>query len=101
MSVGSTFFNNVDLGTVQTGEDATLTLTWDRGNKAFVAQIVRTETNPLLQVQTMPYSQPDSLPPAIPFKSIQVGTFTPNCMANVTFAAMKARIGVVKVNAAP
>lgn len=101
MSVGSTFFNNVDLGTVETGEEATLTLVWDRANKKFVARVVRDETTPLVEEQDMPYSQPDLMPPAFPFKSIEVGTFTPNCTANVTFAAMKARIGVVKVNAAP
>lgn len=99
MSIGNTFFNNVDLGTVQTGEEATLTLTWDRANKAFLAQVVRQQTLPLVEQQTMPYSQPDSLPPSFPFKSIQVGTFVPNCTANVAFAAMKARIDVVNVNA--
>lgn len=99
MSVGSTFFNNVDLGTVQIGEEATLTLTWKPAEKIFLAQVVRQQTMPLVEEQAMPYSQPDSLPPSFPFKSIQVGTFVPNCTANVAFAAMKARIAFVKVNA--
>ena len=99
MSIGSTFFNNVDLGTVQTGEEATLTLTWNRASKTFVAQIVRQLTTPLVEQQTMSYSQPDSLPPSFLFRRIQVGTFVPNCTANVAFAAMKARIEAVSVNA--
>jgi hypothetical protein len=99
MSIGSAFFNNVDLGTIQTGEEATLTLTWKRDNKAFVAQVVRQQTMPLVEEQTMSYSQSDSLPPSFPIKGIQVGTFVPNCTANVAFAAMKARISVVRVNA--
>lgn len=99
MSIGNTFFNNADLGTVEAGEEATLTLRWDRANKAFVARVVREETIPLIEEQTMSYSQSDSLPPSFPFKSIQVGTFTPNCTANVAFAAMKARIDEVAVNA--
>lgn len=99
MSVGTTFFNNVDLGTVQTGEEATLTLTWNRASKTFVAQIVRQLTTPLVEQQTMSYSQPDSLPPSFLFRRIQVGTYVPNCTANVAFAAMKARIEAVSVNA--
>jgi len=99
MSIGGTFFNNVDLGTVETGEEATLSLAWDRTNKTFIAQVIRSQTIPLVEQQSMPYSQPDSLPPSFQFKSIRVGAFTPNCTTNVTFTAMKANIGVVKVNA--
>ena len=100
MSVGTTFFNNVDLGTVQTGEEATLSLTWNRASKTFVAQIVRQLTTPLVEQQTMPYSQADSLPPSFLFRQIQVGTYVPNCTSNMAFAAMKAKIEAVSVNAA-
>ena len=99
MFTEGSFFNNVDLGTVEVDEDATLTLKWDKPNKQFIAQIVRTETAPFFQQQVMTYGQSDSLPPSFLFKSVRVGTFTPNCTTSRAFAAMKARVKAVKVNA--
>jgi hypothetical protein len=54
MSARGGFFNNVDLGTVELGEEATATLKWDPPNHAFVVRVVKTVTRPAVVVATMP-----------------------------------------------
>jgi len=98
MSLNGQFFNNVDLGTLQVGEAAQATLLWDRLNHALVVRIVKSNTTPAIVEQSMPYSVPDNLPPFISFKSIQVGSFAPNCTAQRSVAAMDANLDNVRVN---
>ena len=96
LSTGS----QVDLGSLKVGEPAVATLRWDPANNRFVVQVVRTFTKPFVVEQTIPYP-PTALPPAAPFnpfKSLQVGTFAPNCTDEQTFAAMEARIDSVGVS---
>jgi len=98
MSVNGQFFNNVDLGTLQVGEAAKATLLWDRPNHALVVRIVKSNTTPSIIEQSMPYSLPDNQPPFVPFKSIAINSFAPNCTAQRSVAAMDANIDNVRVN---
>jgi probable HAF family extracellular repeat protein len=98
MFLNGQFFNNVDLGTLQVGEGAQATLRLDRTNHAVVVRIVKSTTTPSIVEQSMPYSVPDNLPPFVPFKTIQVASFAPNCTAQRSVAAMDASIDNVRVN---
>jgi hypothetical protein len=96
MSKGNTFFNNVDLGTVRVGEPAVATLKWEPTSDRFVVRLVKFGP-PLVTEQTMEYIESDSTPAAIPFRSLRVGTFAPNCSGEQSFAAMDASIDYVRV----
>ena len=82
---------------MQVGEPAGATLTWDRDNHAFVWHVVRTITKPHVVERTAPYDKNDGTPPAEPFKSLRVRTFSPNC-AEPGFAALEATIDNVRLN---
>ena len=99
MSTRGGFFNNVNLGTVEIDEAATATLKWDRVNHTFVIRVVKTVTTPSVVEATMPYLEADVMPPAQPFKSLQVGSFAPNCTTGRSFSAMDASIDNVRLNA--
>jgi hypothetical protein len=101
MSLNGQFFNNVDLGTLQIGEGAQATLRWDRTNKALVVRIVKSVTTPSIVEQSMPYALPDSQLPFVAAKSIQLGSFAPNCTSQQSLAAMDANVDNVRVNVGP
>jgi len=98
MQLNGQFFNNVDLGTLQVSEAAQATLLWDRPNHALVVRIVKSITTPSIVEQSMPYAVPDNQPPFVPFKSIAINSFAPNCTAQRSVAAMDANIDNVRVN---
>jgi hypothetical protein len=94
LSTGS----QVELGSVRVGEPAVATLRWEPANNRFVVQVVRTFTKPFVVEQVLPYAGSDAAPPVVPFKSLQVVTFAPNCTGEQTFAAMEAKIDSVGVS---
>jgi len=93
------FFNNTDLGTLDTDESATAGLAWDRANHTFIVRVTKTKTTPSVVEGQMPYYQSDSTPPTFPMKAINVGGFSPNCTSGRTFTAMEATFDKVRVNA--
>jgi hypothetical protein len=101
MSLNGQFFNNVDLGTLQVGEGAQATLRWDHTNHALVVRIVKSVTTPSIVEQSMPYALPDSQLPFVAVKSIQAGSFAPNCTSQRSVAAMDANVDNVRVNVGP
>lgn len=98
MSLDGRFFNNVDLGTLQVGEQARVSIQWDLLNKAFVLRIVKSTTTPAIVEQSMPYTLPDSQMPAVPIKSIQAGSFAPNCVSQRSIASIDVNVDNVRAN---
>lgn len=97
-TTGTTEAIFVDLGTVKVWEPAVATLTWDKTSKAFVWRVVKAFTTPHVVEETRHYVDDDASPPADAFKSLRVGTFAPNCVAEPSVAAMDVNIDNVRVN---
>ncbi len=84
------FFGNVDLSTVNVGQTVIARLTWDQRNHRFVASWTDVNTGRMVQA-FMPYTMPDTAPPAASNKFLGVRTFTPNCVGTqMLFAFMEA-----------
>jgi hypothetical protein len=73
------FFGGVGIGTVNVGQKVIAQLSWDQPHHQFVASwtdvLTDTKTEALL-----PYTMPDTTPPAAPDKLIGVRTWAPNCI---------------------
>jgi hypothetical protein len=73
------FFGFVGLGTTVVGQKVIAELTWDQPSHQFVASWTDVATGTITQVP-LPYTMPDTTPPAAPDKLIGVRTWAPNCL---------------------
>jgi hypothetical protein len=81
------FFGNVSLGNVNVGEHVLVELKWDKAHHQFVERLFTPATN-TWQVQYIPYTMSDSVPPVSPSKQLSARVFVDNCAGNQTFADM-------------
>lgn len=72
------FFGFVDLGTIAVGQRVIAQLSWDQPHSQFVARWTDVVTGKATQA-LLPYTMPDTTPPAAPDKLIGVRTWAPNC----------------------
>jgi len=91
------FFGGVDLGTTNVGDRVIAQLEWDQANHRFVASWTKVGSGSVTKA-SMPYTMPDTTPPAYPFKLLGVRTFSPNCIDTRTFADMEATFDNVMIN---
>jgi hypothetical protein len=73
------FFGFVDLGTITVGQKVIAQLSWDQPHSQFVASWTDAVTGKVTQA-LLPYTMPDTTPPAAPDKLIGVRTWAPNCL---------------------
>jgi hypothetical protein len=89
-------FGNVSLGSVAPGETVRVTLRWDAPGSQFVVSLKHAAIPAI--IATIPYSQANALPPAVPQRFLGVRNFVPNCTQTSTVAGMTAQVGRVLVN---
>jgi hypothetical protein len=92
-----TFFDFVDLTSVNVGEQVTADLKWDKANHQFVAKLVRPSNNTTVQV-TLPYTMSDVTPAVAPQKALGARSFPENCVGTQTFTDIEASFDRVMVN---
>ena len=91
------FFGGVGLGNVKVGQEVIARLMWDQTHHQFVASWTNVDTGSGVQA-AMPYTIPDTTPPAASFKLLGVRTFTPNCVGTrALFAYMEATFDDVQI----
>jgi hypothetical protein len=73
------FFGFVGLGTINVGQKVIAKLSWDQPHSQFVASWADAVTGKVTQA-FLPYTMPDTTPPAAPDKLIGVRTWAPNCL---------------------
>lgn len=84
----------VRLGTVQVGQDVTLRMDWDAAGNRFLFKL---NANPAVPLR---YSVPDSSPPGLPYKNVQIAHTVPRCTSLPRPTAfMRVRFDNVLVNA--
>lgn len=89
------FFGGVGLGALSVGQKIVAQLSWDQPHSQFVASWTDVLTGKMTQV-FLPYTMPDTTPPAAPDKLIGVRTFPPNCVGTqMTFADLDATFDTV------
>lgn len=89
------FFGGVGLGALSVGQKIVAQLSWDQPHSQFVASWTDVLTGKMTQV-FLPYTTPDTTPPAAPDKLIGVRTFPPNCVGTqMTFADLDATFDTV------
>lgn len=76
----SQFFGFVDLGSIVVGQTVIAELSWDQPHSQFVASWTDAVTGKMTQA-FLPYTMPDTTPPAAPDKLIGVRTWAPNCIS--------------------
>lgn len=79
MSSQGQFFGGVGLGTINVGQEVIAQLSWDQPNHQFVASWTDVVTGKVSQA-LLPYTMPDTTPPAAPDKLIGIRTWVPNCI---------------------
>lgn len=72
------FFGFTDLGSVVVGQKIIAQLSWDQPHSQFVASWTDVASGKVTQA-SLPYTMPDTAPPAVPDKLIGVRTWAPNC----------------------
>jgi hypothetical protein len=88
--------NWADLGYVEVGEKATVTVSWEPTTHDFLLKIDRTKTLPLHAKVVLPYSQSDTRSPAAPYKQLVLQAITPNCTSADPASAMNLFVDNVK-----
>jgi hypothetical protein len=91
------FFGDVAIGTVNLGERVLVELKWDRPNHRFVERLFRSSTNTWSE-QLLPYTIPDSVPAAAPYKQLSANVYADNCIGTQTFADMGINFNNVLTN---
>ncbi len=90
------FFGNVSLGSVAEGERVRVTLRWDAAGSQFIVSLTHPGQAPI--IVALPYTQANSMPPAIPQVLLGIRNFVPNCVASQSVAGMTAAVSRVMVN---
>ena len=91
------FFDNVELGPVNIGEQVRIEMLWDRPNHRFVVRLFRPATGAFAE-QYMPYSVPDALPAVAPFKNINAFVYPANCVGAHVSSELEALVKDVLTN---
>ena len=91
------FFDNVDLGPVNVGEQVTVELLWDQPNHQFVVSLLRPAHHTKVQ-QSMPYAISDTTAAVSPFKALSANVFPANCTTASTSADLDVLFDNVRTN---
>jgi hypothetical protein len=79
----------VSFGSINVGQKVIAQLSWDQPRHQFVASFTDVVTGKVTQV-LLPYTMPDTTPPASTDKVLAVRTSATNCVGTQTFADMEA-----------
>jgi hypothetical protein len=81
---------DVGFATYPVGTPLVATLTWDKANHQFIGKTKILDESELVQQVQIPYSVPDTMPPASPLKSLQASQHTLNCTSASTYGEVEA-----------
>lgn len=82
--VGHVGFDSFPVGEVRVGERVILELVWEQPNHRFIARLIRLDHN-TVAVESMPYEDPDGMPPVAQVKGLFLFTYAPNCSGTRPF----------------
>jgi hypothetical protein len=91
------FFDNVDLGAVNFGEQVTVELQWDQPGHQFVVSLFRPHLHTKVK-QSMPYAISDTTAAVSPFKAMNANVYPANCTAAQTSADLDVLFDNVMTN---
>ena len=91
------FFNNIELGTVEIGERASIQLRWQPDQHLFTLHLRRARTAPSSAEGQMRYTLPDGFPAATPFRHVSLNAFSPNCVESAAFSAMDVSVESIRI----
>jgi hypothetical protein len=91
------FFDNVDLGPVDVGEQVIVELRWDQPNHQFLVSLTRPLHHTKVQL-SMPYTISDTTAAVAPFRSLGANVFPANCTTKSTAADLDVLFDNVMTN---
>ncbi|HEY3617090.1 MAG TPA: hypothetical protein VGK96_09780 [Candidatus Sulfotelmatobacter sp.] len=91
------FFDNVDLGPVDVGEQVTVELLWDQPNHQFLVTLTRPAHHTKVQL-SMPYTISDTTAAVAPFRNLGANVYPANCTAASTSADLDVLFDNVMTN---
>ena len=91
------FFDNVDLGPVDVGEQAMIELQWAKSNRQFLVTLTRPAHHTKVQL-SRPYSISDTTLAVAPFRSLGGNVDPANCTAESSAADLDVLCDNVKTN---
>lgn len=92
-----TWPGGVFLGRVNVGERVSLNLAWDQPNHRFITRLFKPASNTLVE-QYLPYDVSDSMPAAVPYRSLSARVQPVNCLGQRTSTEMEVLFDNVMTN---